>query len=122
MVPPLLIRTMHSRIQQSISITDLLESRENIAPLFPLEILATPPIRFDLSKNNSALRPFSIERLRTHVTDTFSSSGFAWGYGGWGEERDIDVPKEMRADSHMAEGIHLGLDIWLPSHTPIFAP
>jgi len=113
---------MHAPIQQTISISDLLESRENIAPLFPLEILGTPPIRFDLSRHNPALRPFSLGRLKSYIIDAFDTTTFQWGYGGLGEGRDVDIPKAMLNDSHMEEGVHLGIDLWLPSHTPIFAP
>lgn len=109
-------------IQTSISITDLLESRENIAPLFPLEILATPPARFDLSRRNAVLRAFSPEAIEHLVSETLSRTGFRWGYGGWAEERHPYPMRKTALGAHNTPVFHLGIDIWLPAGTPLFAP
>lgn len=63
------------------------------------------------------------EGLAACIQDQIESQGGQWGYGGYLEERNI-----YRRSAHFdgsqdeARSIHLGLDIWGPAGTDIFAP
>jgi murein DD-endopeptidase MepM/ murein hydrolase activator NlpD len=82
-------------------------------------------ILLDLSAKNQALT-----RYPDIVGDTVRFSAYveslvkdaAAGVGGYGEDRIV-----YRRSSHFTAGaeprsIHLGVDIWMPSGTPVFAP
>ncbi len=103
----------------------MLDSRENIAPLFPMKILSSRPLRFDFSRNNPAIRTVDMsqpEQLEAHITEALRRSGRSWGYGGWGEDRFLYQSSPLFKSGQEYRSIHLGIDIWLPPGTPIYTP
>src|SRR5438128_1119158 len=109
---------------ENISLEEIINARENIAPLFPLELLATPPHRFDFSKNNRDIKKIDmndVESLESHIEDTLKKNHKRWGLGGWGEDRFLYQVSPLFKAGAEYRCIHLGLDIWLPMGTPLFA-
>ena len=85
-----------------------------------MELMATSAHRFDFSKHNHDLKYIAIndpEVLDRHICDTLQKNRRRWGYGGWGEHRTF-----YESEGVSNQDIHLGLDIWLPADTPIYAP
>lgn len=114
-------RNMRAQIQNTISIADLIDAKENISPLFTLALLATPPARIDFSRDNPHAKHIDIAKgdLQNHITETLKKSGSKWGYGGWGEDRTF---YESEKGERRYRAIHLGIDIWLPEGTSIHTP
>lgn len=108
-------------ISAHISINELIDAKENISPLFALAIMATPAHRFDFSHDNPQWKTSDISKpevLEHHIAESFKKNRRKWGFGGWGEHRHFYSQSERQGDEH----IHLGLDIWLPEATEIYAP
>ncbi|HEY4526675.1 MAG TPA: peptidoglycan DD-metalloendopeptidase family protein [Candidatus Paceibacterota bacterium] len=108
-----------------IAINELIDAKENISPLFPLELLTTPPHRFDFSKKNPALSNVNMERpetLAALIDETLKQQHKLWGYGGWGEDRFLYQASPLFKAGQEYRSIHLGIDIWLPEGTSLHAP
>ena len=110
---------------QYISINELIDAKENIAPLVPIEILKSPYYRFDLSRHNLEVAHIDMstpEALRKYILDTLTNRRCGWGFGGWGEDRALYQSHPFFRDKGGDHSIHLGMDIWLPAETPIYVP
>ena len=107
------------------SLSALIRSHERIAPLFPLEILRTPPLRFDFSKTNPAIQHVDMNvvgDLKKVVESELRKAKRSWGFGGWGEDRFFYKSSDLFKDGDGYRTVHLGIDIWLPPGTPLYAP
>ena len=109
---------------ESSAIETLIETRNELAPLFPLELLSTTPFKFDFSEGNNDIKEIDMTKgdLEPYINDVLKTSGRAWGYGGWGENRFLYESSPLFKDGDGYRSIHLGIDIWLPAGTPLFAP
>lgn len=111
--------------QHFIDINELIDAKENIAPLVPIEILKSPYYRFDLSRHNPHVAHIDMakpETLRTYIEETLTAHRCGWGFGGWGEDRAFYQTHPFFKDKPGDHSIHLGMDIWLPADTPIYSP
>lgn len=96
-----------------------------LAPLFPMELLSTAPHKFDFSKHNPAIKNIDMNKpgdLERHINEVLKTTGKRWGYGGWGEDRFLYQSSDLFRSGDGHRSIHLGIDIWLPTGTPLFAP
>src|SRR3989344_5661245 len=108
-----------------IDIVELIDAKENIAPVVPIEILTSPFYRFDLSRHNPDIAHVDMgrpETLRKYIVDTLTERRCGWGFGGWGEDRALYKTHPFFKDKAGDHSIHLGMDIWLPAETPVFVP
>lgn len=83
------------------------------------------PFNFDLSVNNPKLSKMDMstpKQFMDYIKDTLSQASLIWGLGGYGEKRDFYQASLNFIDTEEARDIHLGLDLWLPAHTEIYAP
>ena len=93
--------------------------------MLPEYFYQNEPYHFDFSVNNpemSGLDMSTPEAFINYIKNTLSSSGRIWGLGGYGEKRDFYQASSNFVASKEARDIHLGLDIWVPEGTEIFAP
>lgn len=112
---------MRAQIQKNISINELIEAKENISPLFPMELLKTRPARINFARDNPETPHIDVAQgaLDQHIADVLNRSKSKWGFGGWGEDRTF---YESDKGERRYKAIHLGIDIWLPEGTPIYTP
>ena len=106
-------------------ITRVIGSTGRVSPLIPRTYLDTPPLRFDFSKQNPEIQGVdmtNVADLQRYIDDTLARTGHTWGLGGYGENRFFYEKSELFRSGSEYRSIHLGLDIWLPAGTKIFAP
>ena len=116
---------MRTQTPNFIDINELIDAKENIAPVVPIEILTSPFYRFDLSRHNPDIAHVDMgrpETLRKYIVDTLTERRCGWGFGGWGEDRALYKTHPFFKDKAGDHSIHLGMDIWLPAETPVFVP
>jgi murein DD-endopeptidase MepM/ murein hydrolase activator NlpD len=80
--------------------------------------------RFDFSPRNKAVERIDMAKrgtLQAHVAHTLTSVGKTWGFGGYGEDRSFYRSPLFTKDGE-PRTVHLGIDVWLPARTLVFAP
>jgi murein DD-endopeptidase MepM/ murein hydrolase activator NlpD len=102
---------------------------ENYAPKFSLpfaeKFVPGDFIPLDLSAGNKKLAKKDVSTdvlLDKHIFRKIEKRGAKGAWGGYGEKRDLYRRSEVFADSSAYRNIHLGVDFWLPTGTPIAAP
>src|SRR3989344_6333740 len=106
-------------------ITRAVEGETDVSPLLPADYIQTPPHRFDFSKDNPDIQSvdvMSAGSLQTYVRAALRKAGRTWGLGGYGEDRFFYRSSELFKKGNEYRTVHLGIDIWLPSGTPLYAP
>lgn len=94
-------------------------------PLLPLAELATPGLLLDLSRHNPRLDGVDCADVPAfgHWLQTeLAAAGCSWGLGGYGEDRALYAMSTLFGAGTDTRSVHLGLDIWMPAGTPVFAP
>lgn len=77
----------------------------------------------DLSVHNSRLQPTDKNSLQTELNRVFKENNVAFLAGGYGEERNLYSPTLLfNKPGEEPRTIHLGVDIWGPPGTAVFAP
>lgn len=82
---------------------------------------------WDLSENNQALCPAIFNHLpafTAFINQQLEASGADFGVGGYNELRSIYARSQVFGIAGAAEEprrLHLGLDIWGPAQTPVYA-
>lgn len=100
-------------------------NQSKIARLLPDFFYNNKPFNFDLSVNNKNMPTFDMSTPKDfteYINTTLLVSGFIWGMGGYGEKRDFYQASSNFINTEDARDIHLGLDLWVPAETEIFAP
>lgn len=100
-------------------------SQTDISPLIPQSYLRTAPLRFDFSKRNPDILHVDMSDaagLQEYIEGALAESGRTWGMGGYGEDRFFYEKSKLFRSAGEYRSIHIGLDIWLPAGTEIFAP
>ncbi|NNC84208.1 MAG: peptidoglycan DD-metalloendopeptidase family protein [Flavobacteriales bacterium] len=71
----------------------------------------------------------SSQNLKRHNVDAHDNAALSRyifngniRYGGYGERRDIYSRSENYSEAENERNIHLGVDVWAPADTPIYAP
>jgi len=106
-------------------ITRAVEGETDVSPLLPADYIQTPPHRFDFSKDNPDIQSvdvMSAGSLQTYVRAALRKAGRTWGLGGYGEDRFFYRSSELFKKGDEYRTVHLGIDIWLPAGTPLYAP
>jgi len=104
-------------------LSDLLRSlpAQPVVPLAPGERL----LRMNLTASNPELDAgifTSTERFSAWVEDLLHREGARYGIGGYDEHRTIYARSEVFDTEEEPRRLHLGIDIWGPAETPVFAP
>ena len=76
----------------------------------------------DLSSSNSQLNSNSIESLEKYIEHQVSSKNAKLGYGGYAEKRQLYTRSALFESNETRRDIHLAIDVWSPSGTPVYAP
>jgi len=77
----------------------------------------------NLSKNNPRLSLGTINELQAEINRAFHETNAAFLFGGYGEDRNLYSGSVLFNQPEMeARTIHLGVDIWGPAGTAVFAP
>ena len=94
------------------------------ATITPFDLNKCRFIMMDFTSANDELMGIDYENqieLSAFVKETLDRHQAEVGIGGWLEDRIIYSKKEHFQGTD-SRNIHLGLDIWVPAGTPIFAP
>jgi murein DD-endopeptidase MepM/ murein hydrolase activator NlpD len=60
--------------------------------------------------------------LQKFIEDSLDAAGLVWGMGGYNEDRFFYEKSDLFKSGNEYRSIHLGIDIWLPAGTEIYAP
>lgn len=80
--------------------------------------------RLDLSKDNPDLAQIDVndeQSFSSYINQVLKDHKAEIGIGGYGEERSLYSRSDL-FDDEEPRTIHLGIDIWAPARTPVFAP
>lgn len=84
-----------------------------------------PVLALDLSSGNSRLQGFDPAQPAEFcdwIAAERARDGAKWAHGGYGEERVVyRMSPLFGGDSEDARSVHLGVDLWLPAGSPVFA-
>ena len=93
----------------------------DVFPVMGKEYARSDYALVDLTRNNSALSEIPVEdldQLEKYLDHHREKWGVKLLWGGYGEKRYF-----YQASDHFgSRNIHIGVDIWAPAETPIFAP
>lgn len=84
-------------------------------------------VRLDLSTENPDLKELDLitsESLDGYISEYINSKNAKVGYGGYNEKRDIYSRSENfnNGNDDDERNIHIGLDLWVPAGTKVYAP
>lgn len=84
-------------------------------------------VRIDFTAENKELSAEILNntvQFSRYVTDKLEQAGATYGIGGYNEHRTIYSRSDIFGTSQGEESrrLHLGIDIWGPAHTSVYAP
>lgn len=111
----------------STSIINLLTSlQEQSAPLVPFDLNSDKVLVLNLTASNKDLAEIDLRDTATfnqYIFGLLASAGAEVGIGGYNEDRYVyHRSLQFAGDSIHPRTIHLGVDIWAPANTPVYAP
>ena len=112
-------------MERSQKIREALEKhRDEIAPLMRLDVRPEDVVELDFTKNNVSLKDLDISNTDQFVRfmDNWLEGYARVGIGGYGEDRFIYQRSPLFEGEKESRSIHLGIDIWVPSGTPVYTP
>ncbi|HKL38929.1 MAG TPA: peptidoglycan DD-metalloendopeptidase family protein, partial [Bacteroidales bacterium] len=95
-----------------------------ISPLMKLDVSQEDIVEMDFTENNSLLKDLDVSntdefnRYIEQQLDNFKRIGI----GGYGEDRFIYRRSTLFDGEKEPRSIHLGIDIWVPAGTEVYAP
>jgi peptidoglycan LD-endopeptidase LytH len=99
----------------------LQKHQQNFHAVLPFNADTDSLLQLDFSAANTALTPALI--ASTKALDNYIQNkltGFTYGIGGYGENRVL-YQRRSHFNETEPRSIHLGIDVWAPVGTPIFA-
>ncbi len=106
-----------------MSLIPLLKENQ-LQPTQVIQFEAQSALKLDLSKNNIDLVQVDMNDERQFTDFVFNQlkeANAAVGCGGYGEERSLYSRSDLFSDDE-PRTFHLGIDIWAPARTPVYAP
>lgn len=101
----------------------LLKNRTSFHPVIKFDPAKQKLLPFDFTDNNKELTATEIADTRLfseYVNRTLDAHAAAYGIGGYNENRKLYRRSELFAGEE-ARSVHLGVDIWGPPGTPVYA-
>ena len=95
-----------------------------IYSIIPLDLL-TGAISLNLSVHNRELDRIDlldVAQMSSYIEGKIREAGARAALGGYGEDRAVYRRSPIFGEGEQARTIHLGVDIWCPAGTPVFAP
>jgi murein DD-endopeptidase MepM/ murein hydrolase activator NlpD len=100
--------------------------KDQIEPVVPFDLNSDKVLLLDLTANNRDLAKLDLRNtvdFNEYIFGLMSSAGAEAAIGGYNEDRNVyHRSLQFAGDSVHSRTIHLGVDIWAPAHTPVFAP
>ncbi len=107
------------------SIGDVLLDCTDIHSVIPSVLFKTIPHVFDFTAGNKELASVDLVNPRAfcgYIDDTLRRAGARLGIGGYGEHRVIYRRSDLFQAGVELRSVHLGVDLWMSAHTPLFSP
>lgn len=92
--------------------------------VIPQIFLKSHPFVFDFTKENKILSKIDLHDTRAsskYINDVLGKAGQRLGIGKYGEDRTI-YRSSLYTSRGEARSVHLAIDLFVPSGTPIFSP
>jgi murein DD-endopeptidase MepM/ murein hydrolase activator NlpD len=100
----------------------LLRHQQHFHPVLPFHPKNDKIVRLDFTAANTAITAAVLASTAALEQQVSSSlQGYTYGIGGYGENR-ILYKRSAHFDGDEPRTIHLGIDLWAPVGTPVFAP
>jgi peptidoglycan LD-endopeptidase LytH len=102
----------------------LRERKDFFTPVVPYE-KRDRLLRMDFTAGSTELTEEVLKdtkRFSQWVTQKLEAAGARYGVGGYGEHRTIYSRSHVFDGGAEPRRLHLGIDIWGPAYTPVFAP
>jgi murein DD-endopeptidase MepM/ murein hydrolase activator NlpD len=105
-----------------MSFADFIKTnREVFVPMFEPVLTAENSVYMELSSANNTFEGLSETEIDAEVFNRIEKAGAIAGVGGYLENRSVYRDTELfQGDEERC--IHIGVDVFMPSGTPIFAP
>lgn len=104
----------------------LLKSKTEFHPVIKLSVADNRFYPFDFSRESKHLpgkeQLADTTRFSEWINDTLAANAAQYGIGGYAENRVIYRRSELFEAGEEARSLHLGIDIWGPAGTPVYAP
>src|SRR5882724_3638992 len=111
-------------MQPSPIIQVLSKSAQNFYPVVPFKPGVDRLLKMDFTAGNKDL-PEAVFKdtglFAAYVSETLEKSGCRYGIGGYGEHRSIYSRSPHFDAKEEPRRFHLGVDIWGPAGTPVYA-
>jgi murein DD-endopeptidase MepM/ murein hydrolase activator NlpD len=98
---------------------------KNFSSIISTNFFDKPPFIFDLTENNLELNSAiisDIKKFQEYINKKIENNNSLFGIGLYNEDRTIYRRSKLFAQDEEPRSIHLGIDLWLPAETAIFAP
>ena len=109
--------------------TWLSKNKNQLSPMLEIDFSETPFLKLDLQVDSLALgnnHDFEdIEKFGETIDRMLKEAGVIYGLGGYGETRPFystDAYRVMGNDGPHWRTVHLGVDVWAPAETAVYAP
>jgi peptidoglycan LD-endopeptidase LytH len=102
----------------------LYNNKANFHPLVDFNPLKDKVFHLDFTASNHELSSQVIadtNRFTTYINQTLEKNGSRYGIGGYNENRVL-YKRSQLFETGESRSIHLGIDIWAPAGTKIYAP
>ncbi|NJO00925.1 MAG: peptidoglycan DD-metalloendopeptidase family protein [Bacteroidia bacterium] len=99
--------------------------RDFFLPVVPVNFQVEPFVVFDFSIENPNLITLDLEDIeatQAYIQERLEEAGARVGIGGYNEDRAVYGKSQVFHSPEGIRSIHLGMDIWMPANTPVFAP
>lgn len=102
----------------------LIKNRAGFHPVVDFNPMIEKLVHFDFTSANTELSPSDVSDTKAfsqYINNKLKSKGAKYGIGGYNENRTLYRRSEL-FDGEEARSIHLGIDIWGPAGSKVYAP
>ena len=116
---------MPSDIPADLFPATVMRNRELFHPVMPFTDGATRCVKMDLSGMRADLTTEIYEDIDSfclYIDGILNVSDADYGIGGYAEDREMYARSQVFDAGEEPRRLHLGVDVWAPAGTPVFAP